>query len=321
MKIIEQFLKHSILDFPLSINLYIFLFSHTLLSIHINLISLSPISTITSTSSVAGFPNFAEILGGIIPKFESSAKQRRKPVSQNLNYLAHINQIVPVRNPSEISQVSSYPLADSSVLMESPTNMEFPLARREPILGKFLVLSQLGERVNVVSGPQANQIYNIVFTSVLNNSFPTNIHSQIHGKTVWHFTKTDLEASTNDITMLRRLGSAVNLTVHDGVSDNRKVVDVRVHVHQIIINVRYGVDLVKEKNRLIRHALRSLSVRVWEEELERDVWSTEEKNEMISHGSLEGWELDYNQAPALYPQLAWDRLNIHVVRSRKHSLH
>ena len=115
-------------------------------------------------------------MGGILSKFESSENLKSIRSSSNLNYLAQVNKMLPVKH----EPLPSTPLT-SSALMESPANIEFSLARRESLLGKYIVLSHIDDCVNVVSGPRANQIYKNVFTSVLNNSFHANIHSQIHG--------------------------------------------------------------------------------------------------------------------------------------------
>ena len=48
---------------------------------------------------------------------------------------------------------------------------------------------QAGGRVNVVTGPRANQIYATVFTAVLNGSQYVLATRTGHGRQVYHFTK------------------------------------------------------------------------------------------------------------------------------------
>ena len=106
-----------------------------------------------------------------------------------------------------------------------------------------------------------------MFTAVLNTSATyVPLNTQSHGRPVYHFTKPGpAPHSSDDIVQLRRLGSAVNLTVHDGKAEQggRKVVDVRVHLGRAIINIRYGSTRDRELTRLARHGLRTLSGQVW----------------------------------------------------------
>ena len=217
-----------------------------------------------------------------------------------------------------------------TALMEPVGYHRFLLARTDALLGKFIVLTQTdgdnGE-VRVVSGARANQIYANVFTAVLDGARLVNLSSRAgHGRAaaVLHLTKPSLRQSSDDIMQLRRLGPSVNLTVHDGQAEARKVVDVRLHLGGTggggVLNIRYGVSQAKEAGRLVRHALRSLAARVWERELENDAgrWNAKERSQIQMTGSLAGYELEHIRSPHDYPELTWDIANIRVVRGKRH---
>ena len=166
------------------------------------------------------------------------------------------------------------------------------------------------------------QIYGSVFTAVLNTSSSfVSLASQSHGRSVYHFTKPSISQSSDDIAQLRRLGSSVNLTVHDGKAEGRKVVDVRVHLGRAILNIRYGTEARREVTRLTRHGLRTLGGQVWEREVGSGRWNGREVAQVRGQGSVSGWELEYVRAPDEYPELAWDSANIRPVRQRKQRRH
>ena len=117
------------------------------------------------------------------------------------------------------------------------------------------------------SGPAANQIYQNVLTSVLNDSFIVDFETSSHGLDSFYFTKTDSWRTSDDIAQLRRLGSTVNLTVHENQFDATKTMDVKVHMLSgTVINIRYGTEPSRERARLLRHAARLVAKTAWGEE-------------------------------------------------------
>lgn len=259
---------------------------------------------------------------------ESCGKPGNKVCSlfTNLQKLAEINNIHVEQKYSrhnsesllkgEKDFLSTFP--SPSFLIDPVGYTSFSLARRDSLLGKYIVLRTNNHKITVLKGIHANQIYSSVFASVLDNSYYVNISSQAHGKKVFHLTKHNVLQSSDDIMQLRRLGSAVNITVHDGQNDNHKVLDVRLHLKSVILNIRYGVEALKETSRLTRHALRTLSGRVWERELERGRWNSKEKSQIQMTGVLAGYELEHIRSPIQYPELVWDLSNIRVVRGKRH---
>ena len=155
----------------------------------------------------------------------------------------------------------------ASALLSTSLQPSFLLAHRTPSFGDFIVLSKQGNKVEVHSGPGANQIYQNVFTSVLNDSFIVDFETSSHSQDSFYFTKSDSWRTSDDIAQLRRLGSKINLTVHENQFDTTKTMDVKVHMLSgTLINIRYGTDPVRERARLLRHAARVVAKRAWSEE-------------------------------------------------------
>ena len=124
--------------------------------------------------------------------------------------------------------------------------------------------------MEVTSGPGANQIYQNVLTSVLNGSFVVDFETSSRGLDSFYFTKADSWRTSDDIAQLRRLGTKVNMTVHENQFDATKTMDVKVHLLTgTVINIRYGTEPARERGRLLRHAARLLAKRAWGEEQRR----------------------------------------------------
>ena len=156
----------------------------------------------------------------------------------------------------------------NSALLSTKTHPTFILSYKEPPFGNFIVLSkQHKKEVEVFSGEGANQIYQNVLTSVLNGSSIVDFQTSSHGLDSFYFTKPESWRASDDIAQLRRLGSKVNLTVHENQFDATKTMDVKMHmISGTVINIRYGTEVGRERGRLLRHAARLIGKRAWGEE-------------------------------------------------------
>ena len=138
-------------------------------------------------------------------------------------------------------------------------------------LGKFVSLSLNEDRrveIHSVEAGSANQVPRDVFQSVLNGAhLALNIQ---HGTIdAFYFVKDNFYQASNDIKTLRRLGPTVNLTSHDSQSSDGSVVrDVKVHLENTVISVRYGGDVDSEKIRILRHASKVTVRRAWQKQKE-----------------------------------------------------
>ena len=104
--------------------------------------------------------------------------------------------------------------------------------------------------------------------------------------------------------------------------------DVRVHLANSVLNIRYGSEPGRERTRLVRHAARVLSRRAWSLEQDRvsgampgSSWSHQCRDgqikQILSGGGVDGWDIEYSQSPALHYSLASDLENVSLVRTGK----
>ena len=156
----------------------------------------------------------------------------------------------------------------NSALLSTKAHPTFIISYKEPPFGNFIVLSKQHQKeVEVFSGPGANQIYQNVLTTVLNGSSIVDFQTSSHGLDSFYFTKSESWRASDDIAQLRRLGSKVNLTVHENQFDATKTMDVKMHMSSgTVINIRYGTESGRERGRLLRHAARLIAKRAWADE-------------------------------------------------------
>ena len=139
-------------------------------------------------------------------------------------------------------------------------NVRVELSRQPSPLGRFVVLSKQGaNRVRINAIPKGgDQVTKEVFSRVLNDadlvdfSVPVS-RSNGGGEDALYFTKSLIWQSSKDIQELRRLGaSRVNLTMHESLTSkndaNSKILDVKLHLPQTVINIRYGSAPELEKS-------------------------------------------------------------------------
>ena len=126
----------------------------------------------------------------------------------------------------------------------------------------------------------------------------------------------------------RRLSSSkINLTVHESQYESSKVMDVRVHLSNSVLNIRYGTEPGRERTRLVRHAGRVVARRAWAREQDRvsgavggewsHQWRDSQVKQILSGSGVEGWDIEYRHSPALHYSLASDLDNVSLVRTNK----
>ena len=278
-----------------------------------------PLFSLQKLSNFAGFPLDSKAISADLSYPSSDETTSMSLVSSSmLGFMRHL---------SFFQRIFSLP---HSSLVESKIYPEFVFSSQEPPFGNFIVLSKQNDRVNVYSGPGANQIYQNVFTSVLNNSRAVDFETVSHGTDSFYFTKPDSWKTSDDIAQLRRLGSKVNLTVHESQFDASKTMDVKVHLSSTVINIRYGTDPLREKARLLRHSARVVIRKAWAREKELidsgektvNTWTPKEIKQIQTKGSVDGWEVEYGNPPAKFPELASDMENVFFTRTgKKHTRH
>ncbi|XP_050530422.1 teneurin-a isoform X1 [Daktulosphaira vitifoliae] len=203
-----------------------------------------------------------------------------------------------------------------------------PGASLVPLFGNGILLSRSDDgRVVVQSVPNANPIYKDVFTSVFNDTFLLPFSLVMHGaqQDAYYFVKKDIWHANEDKVQLKRFGTQMNTTFHEKESDNNsgKVVDVRIHCTDTVMNLRYGTTLDHEKQRLLHHAKTAVMRKAWHRE--RDLlrlglptnkdWTTAEVDEILKSGYASGFDGEYIRDIERYPELCDDPYNIRFIKS------
>ncbi|XP_055383652.1 teneurin-m isoform X3 [Condylostylus longicornis] len=199
---------------------------------------------------------------------------------------------------------------------------------RRGVFGEGVLLSRIGGRalVSVVDG--SNSVVQDVVSSVFNNSYFLDLHFSIHDQDVFYFVKDNILKTRDDMDELRRLGGMFNISIHEinehgAVGNTPK--ELRLHSSDAVVIIKYGVDPEQERHKILKHAHKRAVERAWELEKQlvaagfqgRGDWTEEEKEELISHGDVDGWTGVDIHSVHKYPQLADDPGNVAFQRDSK----
>nr|XP_015834531.1 PREDICTED: teneurin-m isoform X5 [Tribolium castaneum] len=211
--------------------------------------------------------------------------------------------------------------------MEPKTRNLLPrVAYRRSVFGEGVLISRAGSRalVSVVEG--VNGVVQDVVTSVFNNSFFLNLHFSILDQDVFYFVKDNVLKIRDDLEELRRLGGMFNVSTHE-ITDHgaTTIKELRLHNPDAVVIIKYGADPEQETHKILRHAHKRAVERAWELEKQlvaagfqgRGDWTEEEKEELISHGDVDGYEGVDIHSIHKYPQLADDPGNVAFQRDTK----
>ncbi|XP_058456897.1 teneurin-m isoform X2 [Malaya genurostris] len=211
--------------------------------------------------------------------------------------------------------------------MELKTRNLLPrVAYRRGVFGEGVLISRIDGRalVSVVDG--SNSVVQDVVSSVFNSSYFLDLHFSIHDQDVFYFVKDNIMKLRDDTEELRRLGGMFNISTHeinDHAGANGK--ELRLHGPDAVVIIKYGVDPEQERHRILKHAHKRAVERAWELEKQlvaagfqgRGDWTEEEKEELISHGDVDGWVGVDIHSIHKYPQLADDPGNVAFQRDSK----
>ncbi|XP_055694710.1 teneurin-m isoform X3 [Lutzomyia longipalpis] len=212
--------------------------------------------------------------------------------------------------------------------MELKTRNLLPrVAYRKGVFGEGVLISSIGGRalVSVVDG--SNSVVQDVVSSVFNNSFFLDLHFSIHDQDVFYFVKDNVLKLRDDMEELKRLGGMFNTTTHE-INDHGSgspAKELRLHGPDAVVIIKYGVDPDQERHRILKHAHKRAVERAWELEKQlvaagfqgRGDWTEEEKEELISHGDVDGYIGTDIHSIHKYPQLADDPGNVSFQRDSK----
>ncbi|XP_044314730.1 teneurin-m isoform X1 [Drosophila rhopaloa] len=200
------------------------------------------------------------------------------------------------------------------------------ISYRRGVFGEGVLLSRIGGRalVSVVDG--SNSVVQDVVSSVFNNSYFLDLHFSIHDQDVFYFVKDNALKLRDDNEELRRLGGMFNISTHE-ISDHggSAAKELRLHGPDAVVIIKYGVDPEQERHRILKHAHKRAVERAWELEKQlvaagfqgRGDWTEEEKEELVQHGDVDGWNGIDIHSIHKYPQLADDPGNVAFQRDAK----
>ena len=207
----------------------------------------------------------------------------------------------------------------------------------------FPALSANGEQtkrqhiqLNSINAGTINEVPRGIFKSVLNGATLVDFRTVTKsGEESYYFVKEQIAQSTDDIRALHRLGPRVNLTTHDTQTDNSLTMDVRVHLDNTQINLRYGTKVEAEKNRLLRHTYKILTRRAWTKEKELILaeetllgdnseiqltnypWSASQRKQLLRKGSVDGFDIMFKREVQKYTELANSLDNIKFIPRKR----
>ncbi|KOC67559.1 Teneurin-3 [Habropoda laboriosa] len=201
------------------------------------------------------------------------------------------------------------------------------VAHRRAVFGEGILVSRVGGRalVSVVDG--VNSVVQDVVTSVFNNSYFLPLHFSVHDQDVFYFVKDNALKIRDDMEELRRLGGMFNVSTHETTEHGAGTwKELRLHNPDAAVVIKYGADPEQERHRILKHAHKRAVERAWEIEKQlvaadfqgRGDWSKEEKDELLSRGTVSGYEGVDIHSVHRYPQLADDPGNNRRNRIHRH---
>ena len=251
-----------------------------------------------------------------------------------------------------IESAASISPKQSTGLLFKPHRDRLSFSKTDSPLGKFVSLSLLPTfggneknimdrqlQLNSINAGTINEVPRSIFKAVLGDATLVNFISvSKNGEDAYYFVKDQIGQSTDDIRALHRLGPRVNLTTHDTQTDNSLTMDVRVHMQNTQINIRYGTNAKAEKTRLLRHAYKMLTRRAWlkekelliaEEQLHGDnskirltnyPWNPSQRKQLLRKGSVDGFDIFFKREVQKYPELATSLENLRFIPRKRQSL-
>ena len=227
----------------------------------------------------------------------------------------------------------------NSLTFVEPSAMELQnvgrveIARMDSPIGKFVAFEAHKDsevKVHSIDAGTINEVPRGVFHSVLTGAQMVDFTAVTKfGKDTYFFTKPFIWQSSEDVKALHRLGPRINLTTHETQSDDGMTMEVKVHLDDTVLLIKYGADPEEEKTHLIRHASKVMSRKMWLREKEilmlnrknRGVveplshdWSKQQKEQLLNQGLVEGYELQYKVDPQKFPALSYDLNNFRFIK-------
>ena len=225
------------------------------------------------------------------------------------------------RDMAEFVQISTVPRSKvTPKLHDVETHKSFSPFRS--IFGEGVLLSTVGNRMNVDILESVSELSRKMATLLLNNTEPVGLQFTIHGRDTHYYVHPEVGKVDSDLQTLgfresNRLSNGVNVTVHR----YQDSVDLRLHGNRTVINIRYGSNIEEERYRILHHAKQRAVDHAWileQEFLERQEhtvnrWTSSEIQALQQRGLVPGFEGKYIKDVDNYPELADNPKNIKFV--------
>ena len=195
------------------------------------------------------------------------------------------------------------------------------------IFGEGVLLTVVDGKVVVNVLDSANEVLSLLATTLFNESKVIGLHYTIHARDVHYFVKESLDDAVADVRDLSlrtedTIGG-INVSVHrvHETSEIMKHVDIRLHGNHTVLNLRYGISVWHERQRILRHARERAVAGAWS--LERQLaqahrkslhqWTRTQRDELLKTGAVSGMRATYIRDVEKQPELADDPKNIRFV--------
>jgi len=233
-----------------------------------------------------------------------------------------------------------------------------PLANLDSPIGKFVAFTALqgqGQiKVSSLDAGTINEVPRGIFHSVLSGARLIDFHAVSwksaagnqaigrhqsasddgggdptfgqtpRGSDTFFLAKPHVWQKGEDVKALHRLGPRINLTSHETQTEDGGGLassEVKIHLDDTVLVIKYGTDPPQEKGRLLRHAVKVMTRKMWMREKEvlmlnrknRGVieplaldWSKQHKDQLSTKGYVEGYLVKAKVDLQKFPQLAYD---------------
>ncbi|XP_022239152.1 teneurin-m-like isoform X2 [Limulus polyphemus] len=258
----------------------------------------------------------------LFPTQSSCAKRSTSVITQQtLPVISGLSCKVQIIS-NEFYRFSTVPQTGVKVNSNFMRQISSRIANLPSVLGDGILLSNQNGRaiVRIVSGTPA--VLRDVVSSVFNDTFMLDFHFSHEGYDSFYFVQPDLRRAQKDWDQLQRLDSMFNVTIHAVKEDEKfpgsSKMDIKLQGTYVILNIRYGSILEKEKERLLLDAKRRAVEEAWQHEValaqsgrrgSKD-WNKTEKESLLSTGAVPWYHgVDFHDIDR-YPLLADDPTNV-----------
>ncbi|XP_041356776.1 teneurin-m-like isoform X3 [Gigantopelta aegis] len=236
------------------------------------------------------------------------------------------------RDMMNLLTISTVPQSKITPMQDLPNEEPSPFPS---IFGDGVTISSVDGKVVVNVVDIASEWSRKLANVLLKDAKVVDLHYTIHGKDVHYFVKSGYTEAEKD---LRTLGISTDMVTYEngmisvhrnqrghGFGRGRDEADVRIHGNHTVINIRYGTNIVHERNRILHHAKERAISHAWKREkyfFQNNLptyyhWTINEAKELETVGHILGFSGEYIRNPDDYPELSDDCNNIRFIKESR----